>query len=100
MKLWQKGHDLDKEIEQFTVGNDYMLDKKLVKYDARASSAHAAMLHKIGILTKEEFEKIKKCLEEIEALAAKGAFEIKQQDEDCHTAIENYLVAKLGEVGK
>lgn len=100
MKLWDKGHTLDKEIEQFTVGNDYELDKRLVLYDARASSAHAAMLHKGGFLTKNEFEKIKNCLEEIEALAVKGAFEIKQQDEDCHTAIENYLITKIGEDGK
>ncbi len=100
MKLWQKGHGLDKEIEAFTVGNDYELDKKLIVYDARASTAHAAMLHKIGILTKDEFENIKKCLNEIEVLAAKNMFEIKQEDEDCHTAIENYLVVKIGEAGK
>ena len=31
MKLWDKGHGLDKEIEQFPGGNDYMLEKKLVK---------------------------------------------------------------------
>ena len=48
-KLWQKNYKLDKEIGKFTVGNDFILDKKLVKYDCIASIAHAKMLEKIGI---------------------------------------------------
>ena len=52
-KLWQTGK-LNKEIEKFTVGNDYLLDKKLLKYDCIASIAHAKMLKKIGILTENE----------------------------------------------
>ncbi|NQV08858.1 argininosuccinate lyase, partial [Candidatus Woesearchaeota archaeon] len=56
MKLWEKGYSLNKEIEEFTVGNDYLLDKKLVKYDCIASIAHAKMLHKVKILTKEELD--------------------------------------------
>lgn len=33
MKLWEKGYKLNKQIEDFTVGEDYILDQKLVKYD-------------------------------------------------------------------
>lgn len=99
-KLWDKGYDTDKEIEQFTVGNDYSLDKALVKYDAMASIAHAEMLAKIGILNANELGKLKSALKEISGAAEKGEFGIKQSDEDCHTAIENYLVAKCGEAGK
>ncbi|HDD57586.1 MAG TPA: argininosuccinate lyase [Thermoplasmatales archaeon] len=98
MKLWS--WEVDKNIERFTVGEDYLLDRKLVKYDCQASIAHVKMLEKIGILRKEEAEKLIEALEEIMELDRKGKFIIKREEEDCHTAIENYLVKKLGEVGK
>ena len=100
MKLWQKKSDGDKHIEKYTVGNDFILDKALVKYDCQVSIAHAQMLQKIGILTKGELAQITKYLQEILKLDEEGKFEIKKEDEDCHTAIENYLVSKVGEAGK
>ena len=63
-KLWQ-GKKLNKKIESFTVGNDYLLDKKLLKYDCKASMAHAKMLNKIGILSEEELGKLEKGLTQI-----------------------------------
>ena len=100
MKLWKKNNELNKEIEKFTVGTDFLLDLKLIKYDCEASIAHAKMLNKIGVLSEEEFNKLVEGLNEIAELASQGEFKIKQEDEDCHTAIENYLVKKYGEVGK
>lgn len=100
MKLWQKSYNVDKEIEKFTVGNDFLLDKSLVKYDVYGSIAHSSMLKKIGILKDHEFKKIKKALLEILKLSENNGFQIEQQDEDCHTAIENYLTKKLGDLGK
>ena len=100
MKLWQKNYNVDGEIEKFTVGNDFLLDKALVKYDVYGSIAHASMLKKIGILKGGELQKLKKALVEILKLSEGNKFDIKQQDEDCHTAIENYLTKKLGDLGK
>ena len=65
VKLWGEKYNLDKEIEKFTVGNDFILDKKLVKYDCIASIAHAKMLKKIGILSDKELTKLIKGLNEI-----------------------------------
>lgn len=96
-KLWQKDYDVNKEIEKFTVGNDYILDKELLKWDVIGSIAHASMLKKIGILKNEEFVKLKK---ELKSVLGDKNFEIKQSDEDVHTAIENYLTKKLGDLGK
>ncbi len=100
MKLWQKAYNINKSIETFTVSNDYLLDQKLVKYDCIASIAHAKMLSKIKILQKHEAVKLVSALKHIIKLNEAGKFVIKQEDEDCHTAIENYLTAKLGDVGK
>lgn len=99
MKLWNNGR-LDKEVEAFTVGNDFILDKKLVKYDCIASLAHAKMLHFISILTAQELSLLTQGLQEVISLHEQGKFEVKQEDEDCHTAIENYLTKKYGDVGK
>jgi argininosuccinate lyase len=99
MKLWQKGYKLNKQIEEFTVGNDYILDQKLIKYDCLASIAHAKMLGKIGILNKSEVQKITKELAHIISLDKMGKFKIKKEQEDCHTAIENQLTKKLGSLG-
>jgi argininosuccinate lyase len=100
MKLWQKKYSLNEEIEKFTVGNDFLVDRKLVKYDCIASIAHAKMLCNARILKKEECEKLIKALNDIIKLDKKGKFIIKREDEDCHTAIENYLARKLGNIGK
>ena len=54
MKLWDKGYNVDQQIEQFTVGNDRILDVKLAPYDVKASIAHAQMLAKVGLITSEE----------------------------------------------
>ena len=100
MKLWQKDYKLNREIEKFTVGNDYLLDKNLIKYDVYGSIAHAMMLNKIGILAKSELKKLKSSLKEILKLSENNKFGIRQEDEDVHTAIENYLTKKLGALGR
>ena len=100
MKLWDKGYAMNREAEDYTVGDDYLLDRTLVKYDCRASIAHAEMLGRIGVLTKREVKLLTGALQEIIRLDGKGKFVISKEQEDSHTAIENYLVKKLGEVGK
>jgi argininosuccinate lyase len=100
MKLWEKGTKLNQQIENFTVGDDYILDQKLVKYDCLASIAHAKMLGKICILNEHEVQELERELNNIIELDHKGEFKILKEQEDCHTAIENYLVTNLGDLGK
>lgn len=100
MKLWHKGYDLDPSIEDFTVGEDHILDRKLVYFDCLASLAHATMLESIGIITQHELQTLRAGLQKIAALNAAGDFSIARADEDCHTAIENWLISEYGEVGK
>jgi argininosuccinate lyase len=54
------------------------------------------MLSKIGILNSKELQAVEKCLSEID----ENKFQIKPEDEDVHTAVENYLTEKLGDVGR
>lgn len=99
-KLWQKDYSLNKLVESFTVGEDYLLDRRLINSDCVASIAHAAMLNSIGILKNEEFHGLRRELRRIIELNKSGDFTIELAEEDCHTAIENHLTAVLGEAGK
>jgi argininosuccinate lyase len=99
-KLWDKGYALDELIEEFTVGEDPQLDQRLVAADCVASMAHARMLARIGILTPEENEALRRELAAILRLNRDGQFPIRREEEDCHTAIENRLVETAGQAGK
>jgi len=100
MKLWQKGMTLNKQIETFTVGQDYLLDQELVPFDCQASKAHARMLGKIGVITDSEVVDLLRGLDQILELHNMGKFEIRREDEDCHTAIENFLTQNIGAAGE
>jgi argininosuccinate lyase len=104
MKLWQKGdykQDANQlATEKFTVGNDRVWDMRLAAYDAQGSMAHAEMLSLIGIITPEEFQEIKKGLEEILIDIASGDFVIEEHIEDVHSQIEKILTDKIGDAGK
>lgn len=99
-KLWQKDYSQNKMAEKYCFGDSAELDSFLVVPDVLGSIAHACMLQEIGILTSEEFRKLKNSLIEIAELAKKGNFKIELGDEDVHTKVENYLVSKLGDLGK
>ena len=100
MKLWDKGFSTDKKIDHFTVGNDRELDLVLAKYDVIASKAHAKMLGKVGLISKDETNALVKELEVINQSIKKGEFTIEDSFEDMHSKIEFLLIEKLGDTGK
>ena len=100
MKLWDKGFSIDKQIENFTVGNDREIDIHIAKYDVQASLAHAIMLESIGIITANELSDLKRGLQKLASDIENGTFVIEPSFEDVHSKIEWELTDKLGEVGK
>lgn len=100
MKLWEKGISVDEKVEAFTVGKDRELDIQIAKYDLLASSAHAKMLVKVGLLSLQELEQIEQGLKSLMNDVDKGTFIIEAEYEDVHSKIEGYLTANYGETGK
>ncbi len=100
MKLWDKGLAIDKKIERFTVGNDRELDMHIARYDVQASLAHAKMLEKIDVITKNELAQLEKGLHELQRQIDDGTFIIEEQFEDIHSKIEFELTKQYGDVGK
>ena len=100
MKLWDKGFSIDKQIENFTVGNDREIDMHIAKYDVQASLAHAIMLESINIISADELKDLKRGLQELANDIENGTFIIETSFEDVHSKIEWELTNKLGDVGK
>lgn len=101
-KLWQAtvAADLHPLVEAYTVGSDITADQQLAGYDIQASMAHVMMLHSIGILTKQEEKQLITALTTLQTQWQTGSFQISSRDEDCHSAIEQYLTDRLGATGK
>lgn len=100
MKLWDKGFDTDKFIEEFTVGRDRELDIFLAPWDVLGSLAHIRMLESIDLLTKEEYEVLSAELRNIYAEIERGEFVIEDGVEDVHSQVELLLTRRLGDMGK
>ncbi len=98
-KLWggRFKKNINKEMEEFV--SPLSFDKKLVKYDLLGSIAHAQMLGKCKVITKEEKDKIVEGLRQILKEVQENKLEIATGEaEDIHSWSENKLKEKIGTV--
>lgn len=100
MKLWDNKNSTNKKLDSFTIGKDTYYDLFLAEYDCVASIAHAKMLQKIGVFTKNELNKVVDELEKIKIKSTKRELLIEDNFEDIHSKIEYELTNKLGDLGK
>ena len=98
-RLWDKGAPLDERVLSYTAGEDYALDERLVRYDVRASIAHAQMLRDQGLLSDADLEAICAGLTALADEHARGLWQIELKDEDGQTALERRLTERIGAAG-
>ena len=98
--LWSKGTAATDKVEEFTVGNDRVLDLKLARFDVQGSKAHIRMLESIGLLSAEELKSLDTALDRIAAKIDEGDFRLEDDVEDIHSQVELLLTRELGEMGK
>ena len=98
--LWSKGTQATDLVEDFTVGNDRILDMRLAKYDVQGSMAHIKMLESIGLLTPEELDILTAGLQQIMSEIEAGTFILEDDVEDIHSQVELLLTRRLGDIGK
>lgn len=95
---------VDPDVLAFTVGQDPVLDRRLAEWDCYGTAAHAKTLARMSyeprIFSKAECAAVLRELAAIRDRARAGAFEITEEDQDCHLAIERNLTEKLGDLGK
>jgi argininosuccinate lyase len=100
MKLWQKETDVNKAVENFTVGRDKEFDMMLAPFDVLGNMAHAKMLASVGLLTTAEADELCAELKKIYKDIEHSKFEIQPGTEDVHSQVEFLLTEKLGDTGK
>lgn len=100
MKLWQKNTSTNNLVETFTVGQDREMDLYLAAFDVLGSLAHTQMLESIGLMTKEDLEKVQRELKNIYREIADGNFTIEDGVEDVHSQVEMLLTQRVGDAGK
>jgi argininosuccinate lyase len=97
--LWKGRFEgaLDPKVRDFTASLE--LDKRLASHDVRGSIAHARMLGRQGVVTKEDAATLVGELERIAAEIAAGTLAWPADAEDVHSAIERVLTERAGAVG-
>jgi argininosuccinate lyase len=98
-RLWDKGSPLDDRVLRYTAGEDFALDERLVRYDVRASIAHAEMLHEQKLLSAADLDAIRGGLTALADEHARGLWRIELADEDGQTALERRLTERIGPAG-
>ena len=98
--LWSKGTQAADIVEDFTVGNDRILDMRLAEFDVIGSKAHIKMLESIGLLGKDELETLTEALDAILEEIRSGQFILEDDVEDIHSQVELLLTRRLGDMGK
>ena len=98
-RLWDKGAPLDERVLRYTAGDDYALDERLVRYDVRASIAHAEMLQAQKLLTSEDLEQIRTGLSALADEHERGLWHIELAEEDGQSALERRLTERIGAAG-
>ena len=99
-KMWagRFSKALDKEADDFN--SSLHFDCKMFKQDIQGSIAHAQMLAKQGIITKNDCEEIIDGLSSILDDISAGKLTFDSDAEDIHMFIESELTARKGDVGK
>ena len=98
-KLWggRFSKTTDALINEFQ--SSITFDKRLYREDIIGSLAHAEMLSKIGMLTQNEYEKIRKGLLDILESIENNTFDFSLELEDIHMNIEKRLTDSIGDAG-
>lgn len=100
--LWQKGEEAGQQdwFNVFTASEDRLYDADLIPYDLKVNQAQARMLRRAGLFNEIEEQQTLQELDRLEERWRKGAFQLEEDDEDVHSAVEKALIERLGDTGK
>ncbi len=89
--------EAEEAVLQYTASLPF--DRRLFHYDIAGSMAHASMLAKQGIISKDDAVTIVSGLKKIEKEIEEGKFQFKPELEDIHMNIEARLTEMIGAAG-
>jgi argininosuccinate lyase len=84
----------------YTAGSDHPWDAPLLWWDVIGSLGHVAGLKASGLLTRTQHRALATALRQVLVSIERGRFTLGPRDEDVHTAVENWLTRRIGDVGE
>ena len=98
--LWAAGPALDRQMLDYTAVEDRLWDGRLIAWDIVGSLGHVEGLRASKLLNQTEYQRLRaglrQALREVEA----GRLSVGPEHEDVHTAVEDWLVQRVGAVGE
>lgn len=98
--VWDRGEAIDAQMMRFTIGDDWLMDQRLVEWDLRGSMAHVDGLLKAELVSAEDHAALIGGLESLLASWQAGEWNVEAGDEDVHSAVERRLTELVGEAGE
>ncbi|MCR4590344.1 MAG: argininosuccinate lyase [Lachnospiraceae bacterium] len=98
--LWGGRFENETDKDAFQFNESFSFDKTLIKEDITGSIAHAEMLGKCGIISKEDSEAITEGLKGILRDLESGELLPEGGYEDVHSFVESVLTERIGDAGK
>lgn len=97
--LWVSGN-LDRQMLDYTAAEDRLWDARLLAWDILGSLGHIEGLRASRLLTQGEYQRLRTGLRQALQEVDEGRLVVTPEHEDVHTAVEDWLVQKLGPVGE
>lgn len=97
MKLWGGRYDVETDELMHRLNRSILFDRRLWQADIEGSRAWAEGLRDAGLITQAEWEALDEGLQRVAEEWAEGVFEVRDSDEDIHSAVERRLFEVVGE---
>ncbi|MEO8295209.1 MAG: lyase family protein [Gemmatimonadota bacterium] len=97
--LWSSA-GLDRAVFDFTATSDHTYDAQLLRWDILGSLGHVEGLAASGLLRPVEHRQLRRALRLALKSEENGELSLLPDDEDVHTAVENWLTGRFGGVGE
>ncbi len=98
--LWGSGRGLDRKLLEQTAGDDRVWDLRLLRWDVLGSLGHIEGLRGSGLLGIREHARLRQGLRGALAAVERGRLAPRADQEDVHTAVEEWLTRRLPGLGE
>ena len=98
--LWGSGRTLGRGLLDHTAGDDRPWDSRLLRWDVLGSLGHIEGLRAARLLGSREHARLRQELRRALAAADAGRLSLRADQEDVHTAVEDWLTRRLPGIGE
>ena len=98
--LWVSGSSLDRQMLDYTAAEDRLWDARLLAWDILGSLGHIEGLRASRLLTQSDYQRLRAGLRQALREVDEGKLVVTPEHEDVHTAVEDWLIRRLGPVGE